>query len=159
MHGRAWQVEVIVGTFEVGNLLQKLENLNFCLNFCQVYHTSNALGHMYGCSSQLETIVGTGSPHFTWFHITRFTLYTRLRFLPNEFTLCNTLHVFLTLHCQKYHFSSTSSTKLLCFTLHEFQFTRFIQKNKNRVKWGLPVFHFWKKKTEKIDSRCQKFNF
>ena len=76
----------------------------------------------------------TGSPHFTRFHITRFTLYTRLRFLPSEFTLCNTLHVFLTLHCQKYYFSSTSSTKLLCFTLHEFQFTRFIQKNKNRVK-------------------------
>ena len=48
-----------MGTFEVGNLLQKLENLNFCLNFCQVYHTSNALGHVYGCSSQLETIVGT----------------------------------------------------------------------------------------------------
>ena len=73
----------------------------------------------------------TGSPHFTRFHITRFTLYTRLRFLPNEFTLCVSLHVFLTLHCQKYYLSST---KLLCFTLHKFQFTRFIQKNKNRVK-------------------------
>ena len=86
--------------------------------------------------NELGIINITGSPHFTRFHITRFTLYTRLRFLPNEFTLCNTLHVFLTLHCQKYYLSST---KLLCFTLHEFQFTRFIQKNKNRVKWGLPV--------------------
>ena len=36
--------------------------------------------------------------------------------LPNEFTLCNTLHDFLTLHCQKYYLR----VKLLpCFTLHE----------------------------------------
>ena len=28
---------------------------------------------------------------------------------------------------------------VLCFTLHEFHFTLFILKNKNRVKWGLPV--------------------
>ena len=28
----------------------------------------------------------------------------------------------------------------MCFTLHEFHFTLFIQKNKNRVEWGLPVF-------------------
>ena len=84
---------------------------------------------------------------FTRFHFTRFTLYTRLRFLPNEFTLCNTLHVFLTLHCQKYYLSST---KLLCFTLHEFQFTRFIQKNKNRVKWGLPVHRYSKYKVSEI---------
>ena len=39
-------------------------------------------------------VSSTGSPHFTRFHFTRFTLYTRLRFLPNEFTLCSTLHDF-----------------------------------------------------------------
>ena len=47
------------------------------------------------------TISGTGSPHFTRFHFARSSLYTRFIFLPNGFTLCNALHDFLTLHCQK----------------------------------------------------------
>ena len=36
-----------------------VEGLNFSLNFCRVYHTSGALGHVYGHARQLEVIVGT----------------------------------------------------------------------------------------------------
>ena len=35
------------------------ESPNFSLNFCRVYHTSGALGHVYGRARQLEVIVGT----------------------------------------------------------------------------------------------------
>ena len=44
----------------------------------------------------------------------------------------------------------------MCFTLHEFQFTRVILKNKNRVKWGLPVYAY----IYYIKSSCTKiWNF
>ena len=33
------------------------ESPNFSLNFCRVYHTSGALGHMYGLAHGLEAIV------------------------------------------------------------------------------------------------------
>ena len=36
-----------------------MEGLKFSLNFCWVYHTSGALGHVYGHARQLEVIVGT----------------------------------------------------------------------------------------------------
>ena len=39
-----------------------------------------------------------GSPHFTRFHFTRFTLYTGFIIVSNKFTLCSALHDFLTLH-------------------------------------------------------------
>ena len=58
-------------------------------------HCGNLLKYVSTCQN-----VSTGSPHFTRFHITRFTLYTRFMFLPNQFTLCNALHVFLTFHYQ-----------------------------------------------------------
>jgi len=80
----------------------------------------------------------TGSPHFTRFHFARFSLYTRFIIVPNEFTLCNALHDFLTLHCQKHYMSIKV---ILCFTLHEFHFTLLFKKNKNSVMWGLPVIN------------------
>ena len=40
---------------------------------------------------------------------------------------------------KKHYLSCIWVLKVLCFTLHEFHFTLFILKNKNRVKWGLPV--------------------
>ena len=36
-----------------------MEGLNFSLNFCRVYYTSGALGHVYGGARQLEGILGT----------------------------------------------------------------------------------------------------
>ena len=36
-----------------------MEGLNFSLNFCQVYHTSGTLGHVYGGARQLEGILDT----------------------------------------------------------------------------------------------------
>ena len=36
-----------------------MEGLKFSLNVCQVYHTSGALGHVYGNACQLEGILGT----------------------------------------------------------------------------------------------------
>ena len=45
-----------------------------------------------------NSLIGTGSPHLTRFHFTRFTLYTRFIIVPNKFTLCSALHDFLTLH-------------------------------------------------------------
>ena len=60
-------------------LQQKLENFfslwlwgllwedpDFPLNFCWVYHTSSALGHVYGCAHQLEVIVGTFEIENLW---------------------------------------------------------------------------------------------
>ena len=44
--------------------------------------------------------------------------------------------------CKKWIFQYTGTYRKkypFCFTLHEFHFTRFFQKNQNRVKWGLPV--------------------
>ena len=62
----------------------------------------------------------TGSPHFTWFHFARSSLYTKFVFLPNGFTLCNALQDFLTLYYQK---TLSLVLKVLCFTLH---FTKIV---------------------------------
>ena len=51
---------------------------------------------------RLAFISGTGSPHFTRFHFPRFSLYTRIKFLPNGFSLCSAFHDFLTLYCQNF---------------------------------------------------------
>ena len=72
-----------------------------------VYLFANETNHLTHMSiwqltaSRPSLNVYTGSPHFTRFHFARSSLYTRFIFLPNGFTLCNALHDFLTLHCQK----------------------------------------------------------
>ena len=64
---------------------------------CKVRATCNIKNFNFYIKNYLHT----GSPHFTRFHFARSSLYTRFIIVPNEFTLCNALHDFLTLHCQK----------------------------------------------------------
>ena len=74
--------------------------------FFSIYDTNLDLGGIQFGGTFLRPLqVFTGSPHFTRFHFARSSLYTRLMFLPNEFTLFNALHDFLTLPCQNNHLS------------------------------------------------------
>ena len=81
----------------------------------------------------------TGSPHFTRFHFARSSLYTRFIFFPNGFTLCNALHDFLTLHCQK-----TLSELYLSTKGSMFHFTRI----------SLYTIYFEKQKSCKVRATC-----
>ena len=81
----------------------------------------------------------TGSPHFTRFHFARSSLYTRFIIVPNEFTLCNALHDFLTLHCQK-----TLSELYLSTKGTVFHFTRI----------SLYTIYFEKQKSCKVRATC-----
>ena len=81
----------------------------------------------------------TGSPHFTRFHFARSSLYTRFIIVPNEFTLCNALHDFLTLHCQK-----TLSELYLSTKGSVFHFTRI----------SLYTIYFEKQKSCKVRATC-----
>ena len=81
----------------------------------------------------------TGSPHFTRFHFARSSLYTKMMFLSNEFTLFNALHDFLTLHCQK-----TLSELYLSTKASVFHFTRI----------SLYTIYFEKQKSCKVRATC-----
>ena len=74
--------------------------INECHKKCIPNVFSN-LGKAYNtpfCLNDTASQKCTGSPHFTRFHFTRFTLYTRFIIVSNKFTLCSALHDFLTLH-------------------------------------------------------------
>ena len=82
----------------------------------------------------------TGSPHFTRFHFARFSLYTRFIIVPNEFTLCNALHDFLTLYVKQ----SREKWHLLACT---------IEKTKEKVKSNLDLPLYLE--VIEIDQECE----
>ena len=82
----------------------------------------------------------TGSPHFTRFHFARSSLYTRFMIVPNEFTLCNALHDFLTLYVKQ----SREKWHLLACT---------IEKTKEKVKSNLDLPLYLE--VIEIDQECE----
>ena len=75
----------------------------------------------------------TGSLHFTRFHFARSSLYTRFIIVPNEFTLCNALHDFLTLYVKW----SRENWSGICW---------HAQQRKQKKKWNpISIFlYIWK---------------
>ena len=82
----------------------------------------------------------TGSPHFTRFHFARSSLYTRFIIVPNEFTLCNALHDFLTLYVKR----SREKWHLLACTT---------EKTKEKVKSNLDLPLYLE--VIEIDQECE----
>ena len=109
------------------NSESNLKSIVYLITFLIIYKKRNSFH------------TSTGSPHFTRFHFARFSLYTRFIIVPNEFTLCNALHDFLTLHCQK-----TLSELYLSTKGTVFHFTRI----------SLYTIYFQKQKSCKVRATC-----
>ena len=89
---------------------------------------------------ELCQVIGTGSPHFTGFHFAHSSLYTRFMIVPNEFTLCNALHDFLTLYVKR----SREKWHLLACTT---------EKTKEKVKSNLDLPLYLE--VIEIDQECE----
>ena len=89
---------------------------------------------------QLHTLDDTDSPHFTRFHFVCSSLYTRFIIVPNEFTLCNALHDFLTLYVKR----SREKWHLLACTT---------EKTKEKVKSNLDLPLYLE--VIEIDQECE----